>query len=78
MNNKESIPLYIEILKYRMYSQKMTQRQIAKMLKISPSRLNDFIKGRGEPSLALARKMSECLDIRYEAFFKVIERKILD
>lgn len=78
MTKQKITPLYIEILKYRMYTQKLTQREIARMLNISPSRLNDFIKGRGEPSLALARKMSECLDIRHEAFFKFYEHKILD
>lgn len=78
MTKLKITPLYIEILKYRMYTQKLTQREVAKMLNISPSRLNDFIKGRGEPSLPLARKMSECLDIRHEAFFKFFESKILD
>lgn len=73
MTKKKNIPFYIEILKYRMYTRKLTQIKIAEMLNISPSRLNDFFKGRGEPSLAMARKMREYFDIRPEAFFKFYE-----
>lgn len=41
----------------------MTQRQLAKELGVSPSRVNDYISGRSEPSLRIARALCTILGI---------------
>lgn len=40
-----------------------TQRELASELGVSPSRVNDFVNGRGEPSLSLAGKICQILNI---------------
>lgn len=41
----------------------MTQRQLAEAIGVSPSRISDYVAGRGEPSLKQARLICRCLDI---------------
>jgi len=41
----------------------MTQRQLAGEVGISPSRVNDYISGRSEPTLKIARLLCKVLNI---------------
>ena len=44
--------------------QVVTQKQIAKELGVSPTRVNDFVSGKSEPSLSTAGKICHLLRIR--------------
>ena len=41
----------------------MTQRQLASEIGVSPSRINDYISGRSEPTLKIARLLCRLLNI---------------
>ena len=41
----------------------MTQRQLASEIGVSPSRVNDYISGRSEPTLKIARMLCRVLNI---------------
>ncbi len=45
----------------------MTQKDLAKEIGVSPSRINDFITGRAEPSLKFARRLCVSLGITASA-----------
>lgn len=42
----------------------MTQKQLAQEIGISPSRVNDYISGRSEPTLKIARLLCQILNIQ--------------
>lgn len=44
----------------------ITQKQLAHTIGISPSRINDYIAGRAEPTLKIARSLCQTLDIPAE------------
>lgn len=46
---------------------KMTQKDLAKEIGVSPSRINDFITGRAEPSLRIAKRLCLTLGITASA-----------
>ena len=56
-------PSLVSILKLRMYEKNLNQTSLAKMLGISKSRISDYLSGRSEPTLQIAREMSIKLDI---------------
>ncbi|MFI3331182.1 MAG: helix-turn-helix domain-containing protein [Rikenellaceae bacterium] len=56
-------PTLGSIIKLRMYEMKLTQKGVAQMLGISPSRVSEFINGRSEPTLQVARDISIKLNI---------------
>lgn len=56
-------PSLIDVIKLRMYEMGLTQAKLAKMLGVSPSRISDYLNGRAEPTLKVAREMSKKLDI---------------
>ncbi|MCL1974093.1 MAG: helix-turn-helix domain-containing protein [Bacteroidetes bacterium] len=56
-------PTLPEILKLRMYEKGLTQNSLAKILMVSPSRISEYITGKSEPTLPVARKMCQQLDI---------------
>ena len=41
----------------------MTQKQLASEIGVSPSRVNDYISGRSEPTLKIARLLCRVLNI---------------
>ncbi|MFI3261597.1 MAG: helix-turn-helix domain-containing protein [Rikenellaceae bacterium] len=49
-----SSPTLADVLKLRMYEMGLTQKKIAEMLGISPSRVSDYLNGRSEPTLPIA------------------------
>lgn len=56
-------PTLIEILKLRMYEMGLNQKSLAEMLDVSPSRISDYVNGRCEPTLKVARLISQKLHI---------------
>ncbi len=56
-------PTLADIIKLRMYEMGLTQKKIAEMLGVSPSRVSDYLNGRSEPTLPIAREISRKLSI---------------
>lgn len=56
-------PTVAELIEFSLEENKMTQRQLAKEIGISPSRVNDYIAGRSEPTLKIARLICQVLNI---------------
>lgn len=56
-------PTLIDVLKLRMYEMGMNQRTLAQLIGVSPSRLSDYISGKCEPTLKVAREISRKLNI---------------
>ena len=56
-------PSLVDIIKLRMYEMGLTQQAVAAMLGISAPRMSEIMHGKTEPSLSLARAMSQKLNI---------------
>ena len=56
-------PSLIEIIKLRMYEMGLTQQAVAALLGISAPRMSEIMHGKTEPSLSLARNISQKLNI---------------
>ncbi|MDE7335482.1 MAG: helix-turn-helix transcriptional regulator [Muribaculaceae bacterium] len=56
-------PTIGELISLSIEEKGMTQRQLAKELGISPSRVSDYISGRAEPTLRIARAICLVLGI---------------
>jgi HTH-type transcriptional regulator/antitoxin HigA len=50
-------PALPEILRYKMDELNISQTETAKIIGISPSRVSEFMSGKAEPTLPIARKM---------------------
>ncbi|MDH6343317.1 HTH-type transcriptional regulator/antitoxin HigA [Parabacteroides sp. PFB2-12] len=57
------VPTLVEMLKLRMFEMGLTQTSLAQILEVSKSRINDYLNGRSEPTLKIAREMSRKLNI---------------
>jgi HTH-type transcriptional regulator/antitoxin HigA len=56
-------PTLVEVLKLRMYEMGLTQTKLSELLNISKSRVSDYLTGRSEPTLKVARIMRSSLNI---------------
>jgi HTH-type transcriptional regulator/antitoxin HigA len=56
-------PTLASVLKLRMYELGLTQKQLSELLHVSQSRISDYLTGRSEPTLKIAREMSVKLHI---------------
>jgi HTH-type transcriptional regulator/antitoxin HigA len=56
-------PLLADVLKLSMYEMNLNQKTFAKLLGISASRLSEYIAGKAEPTLKIARRMHKTLKI---------------
>ena len=56
-------PTLSELIELSLEEKGMTQRQLAGEIGISPSRINDYISGRSEPTLKIARLLCKVLNI---------------
>ncbi|MEZ3550058.1 MAG: helix-turn-helix domain-containing protein [Muribaculaceae bacterium] len=56
-------PTIGELISLSIEEKGMTQKQLARELGISPSRVNDYISGRAEPTLRIARAICIVLGI---------------
>jgi len=52
-----------DVIKLRMTELGITQSKLAEILGLSPSRISDYITGKAEPTLKVARELSVKLDI---------------
>ena len=60
-------PSIAELIDYALEERQMTQKDLAKEIGVSPSRINDFITGRAEPSLKIAKRLCLALGITASA-----------
>ena len=60
-------PKIAELMELALEERKMTQRELAREIGVSPSRINDFITGRAEPSLRIAKRLCLTLGITASA-----------
>lgn len=56
-------PTVAELIEYSLEEKGMTQKQLAGEIGVSPSRINDYIAGRSEPTLKIARLLCRVLGI---------------
>lgn len=56
-------PSLIDVIKLRMYEMGLTQSAVAQLLGISAPRMSEIMHGKIEPSLSLARTISQKLNI---------------
>ena len=56
-------PSIADILKLRMYERSITQKDLGEILGVSPSRISEYMTGKSEPTLQVARTMVKELDI---------------
>lgn len=57
-------PTVAELIELSLEEKRMTQKQLAQEIGISPSRVNDYISGRSEPTLKVARLLCQILNIQ--------------
>ena len=53
-----------ELIELSLEEKGMTQKQLAIEIGVSPSRINDYISGRAEPTLKIARLLCRVLNIQ--------------
>ena len=56
-------PTVAELIELSLEEKGMSQKQLAGEIGISPSRVNDYISGRSEPTLKIARSLCRVLNI---------------
>ena len=63
INYKIESPTLIDILKLRMYERGLNQKKLSELLNLSTSRISEYLTGKTEPTLKVARDISLKLDI---------------
>lgn len=58
------VPTVAELISSSLEEKGMTQKQLAHELGVSPSRVNDYVSGRSEPSLKIASLICRILGIQ--------------
>ena len=56
-------PTVSQLIQLSLEEQGMTQRELAKRVGVSPTRINDYVTGRAEPTLKVARLLCAALGI---------------
>lgn len=56
-------PSLIDVLKLRMYEMKLNQTTLANLIGVSKSRVSEYLTGKSEPTLKVAREISQKLNI---------------
>jgi len=46
-----------------MYEMKLNQNKLSELLNVSPSRISEYLSGKSEPTLKIAREISKKLNI---------------
>lgn len=64
-------PTVAELIELSLEEKGMTQKQLAHEIGISPSRINDYISGRSEPTLRVARLLCHILNIQPSAILGI-------
>lgn len=56
-------PTLAEVLKLKMYEKDLTQTMLSEIIGVSPSRVSEYLTGKSEPTLKVARTICLKLDI---------------
>lgn len=56
-------PSLVEVIKLRMYERGLNQKRLSELLGISTSRISEYLTGKSEPPLKIARDISIKLNI---------------
>jgi len=56
-------PVLADVIKLRMYEMGINQMKLSELLGISPSRVSEYLTGKSEPTLSVARNISQKLGI---------------
>lgn len=56
-------PSLADVLKLRMYEMGLSQKALSELLGVSPSRLSNFLTGKSEPTMPVARTICRRLNI---------------
>jgi len=56
-------PSLAEVLKLKMYEKDLTQTMLSEIIGVSPSRISEYLTGKSEPTLKVARTICVKLDI---------------
>jgi len=56
-------PTLPEVLKLKMYERDLTQTMLSEIIGVSPSRISEYLTGKSEPTLKVARMICVKLDI---------------
>lgn len=56
-------PSLVDVIKLRMYEMGLTQAKLSELLNVSPSRVSEYLTGKCEPTLKVAREISRKLNI---------------
>ena len=56
-------PFLADVIKLRMYEMGLIQTKLSEILNVSPSRESEYISGKCEPTLKVAREISRKLNI---------------
>ena len=57
-------PTVAELIELMLAEKGITQKQLAVQIGVSPSRISDYISGRAEPTLKIARLLCQILNIQ--------------
>lgn len=57
------IPTLADVMRLRLDQEAMTQRVFAQKIGVSPSRVSEYLTGKSEPTLKVARAISQLLHI---------------
>ena len=57
------VPTLIDVIKLRMYERGLNQKRLSELLGVSTSRVSEYLNGKSEPPLNVARTISTKLDI---------------
>ena len=58
-----SKPLFHEVIKLRLEEENMKKMDLAQKIGVSPSRISEYISGKSEPTLKIARLICQALKI---------------
>ncbi len=64
-------PALADVIKSRMYEKGLTQKGLAQLIGVSTSRISDYLTGKSEPTLKIARIISQKLNIHAEVVLGV-------
>lgn len=56
-------PSLADVIKLRMYEMNLTQAAVSELIGVSPSRVSEYLTGKSEPTLKVARIISQKLNI---------------
>lgn len=56
-------PSLVDVMELRMYEMGINQDELSELLGVSPSCVSDYLSGRSEPTLKVAREISQKLNI---------------